>query len=201
MWRNIAAELSISHAGQISSEGVSDVAGRPEAIDSQDAAPPRRGPARKDAAPPRRGPARSRFTLMLAAAVGLIAGVGGTVLVNVLNEPEIQVVAGTTLSPLPGQAGEGTAQLVREQGTTELRVSVTGSAPAEEYREVWLINTDGKRMYSLGVLPGAGTGTYAVPAGLGEELDGFTIVDVSLEPYDGNAAHSLRSQVRGTLPV
>jgi hypothetical protein len=24
---------------------------------------------------------------------------------------------------------------------------------------------------------------------------------VSLEPYDGNAAHSLRSQVRGTLPV
>ena len=36
---------------------------------------------------------------------------------------------------------------------------------------------------------------------LGDSLDGFTIVDVSLEPYDGNAAHSLKSQVRGTLPL
>jgi len=42
-----------------------------------------------------------------------------------------------------------------------------------------LINTDGKRMYSLGVLPGGGTSTF-VPTGLGDELDGFTIVDISL---------------------
>jgi hypothetical protein len=56
-------------------------------------------------------------------------------------------------------------------------------------------------MYSLGVLPVGGAGAYVVPAGLDDSLDGFTIVDVSLEPYDGNAAHSLRSQVRGTLPV
>jgi hypothetical protein len=31
-------------------------------------------------------------------------------------------------------------------------------------------------------------------------LEGFTIVDVSIEPYDGNPEHSRDSQVRGTLP-
>jgi hypothetical protein len=31
-------------------------------------------------------------------------------------------------------------------------------------------------------------------------LDGFTIVDVSIEPYDGNPEHSRISEVRGTLP-
>ena len=75
------------------------------------------------------------------------------------------------------------------------------TVPAQDYRELWLINTDGKRMYSLGVLPPAGTGTYPVPPQLGSALDGFTIVDVSIEPYDGDARHSLDSQVRGTLPV
>ena len=185
MWRNIAAELSIRQAAD------------PRSGLSQDAESP------QQTAPPqvRRGPRRS--AVALAAAIGLIAGVGGTVLVDALREPEAQVVASATLNPLPGQAGQGTAQLVREGETTQLRVSVTGAEPppAQEYREVWLINTDGERMYSLGVLPVGGTGAYVVPAGLDDSLDGFTVVDVSLEPYDGNAAHSLRSQVRGTLPV
>jgi anti-sigma-K factor RskA len=187
MWRNIAAELSLD--------------------DGLDTAPPaaeiRTEPVPEPSAeaPQRRGLRRS--AVALAAAVGLFAGVGGTVLVSSLREPEAEVVASATLNPLPGQAGQGTAELVREAGTTELRVSVAGEAPppSQEYREVWLINTDGKRMYSLGVLPGGGAGTYVVPAGLDDSLDGFTIVDVSLEPYDGNTAHSLRSQVRGTLPV
>jgi anti-sigma-K factor RskA len=65
---------------------------------------------------------------------------------------------------------------------------------------VWLINADGKRMYSLGVLSAAGTGTYPLPARLGSSLEGFNIVDVSIEPYDGNVLHSQNSQVRGTLP-
>jgi anti-sigma-K factor RskA len=186
MWRNIADELSLDTA----------TAKPPAATEETRVEPtPRTGAE----APKRLG--LRRWAVMLAAAVGLLAGAGGTVLVNALREPDVQVVASATLNPLPGQAGDGTAQLISEDGTTELRVSVTGAAPARDYREVWLINTDGKRMYSLGVLPGNGSGTYVVPAGLGEQLDGFTIVDVSIEPYDGNAAHSLRSQVRGTLPL
>ena len=41
-------------------------------------------------------------------------------------------------------------------------------------------------------LPAAGTARGG--------LEGFTIVDVSIEPYDGNPEHSRDSQVRGTLP-
>ena len=189
MWRNITAELSVGQATGPTPGPAAEAGVRPEP--SQPTAPLQG----------RRG--LRRGSLALAAAIGLIAGVGGTVLVDALREPEAQVVASAALDPLPGQAGQGTAQLVREGETTQLRVSVTGAEPppAQEYREVWLINTDGERMYSLGVLPVGGTGAYAVPAGLDDSLDGFTIVDVSLEPYDGNAAHSLRSQVRGSLPV
>ena len=189
MWRNIAAELSIGQAAD------------PTSGPSRDTESPAESP--QQTAPPQSRRSMRRSAVALAAAIGLIAGVGGTVLVDALREPEAQVVASATLNPLPGQAGQGTAQLVREGETTQLRVSVTGAAPppTQEYREVWLINTDGERMYSLGVLPVGGAGAYVVPAGLDDSLDGFTVVDVSLEPYDGNAAHSLRSQVRGTLPV
>jgi anti-sigma-K factor RskA len=186
MWQNIAAELSLG----------SDQESSPPAT-----AQLRAEPMPQLAAPTAQRRGVRRWAVVLAAAVGLFAGAVGTVLVNALQEPQTEIVARATLNALPGEVGQGTAQLVQEQGATELRVSVTGAAPAQEYREVWLINTDGKRMYSLGVLPGGGSGSYPVPAGLGDQLDGFTIVDVSLEPYDGNAAHSQHSQVRGNLPV
>ena len=132
-----------------------------------------------------------------AAALGLVVGAGATVIIN---RNDVQVAASTPLTALPGQTGHGTAELLRARNDPELRVSVDGPQPADRYREVWLINSDGQRMYSLGVLPESGTGTYPLPTLLANGLDGFTIVDVSIEPYDGNPEHSRNSQVRGTLP-
>ena len=134
-----------------------------------------------------------------AAALGLVVGAGATVIIN---RNDVQVAASTALSALPGHTGHGTAELLRTPNDPELRVSVDGPQPADppSYREVWLINSDGQRMYSLGVLPESGTGTYPLPTLLANGLDGFTIVDVSIEPYDGNPAHSRNSQVRGSLP-
>lgn len=132
-----------------------------------------------------------------AAALGLVVGAGATVIIN---RNDVQVAASTALSALPGHTGHGTAELLRTPNDPELRVSVDGPQPADRYREVWLINSDGQRMYSLGVLPESGTGTYPLPTLLANGLDGFTIVDVSIEPYDGNPAHSRNSQVRGSLP-
>ena len=134
-----------------------------------------------------------------AAALGLVVGAGATVIIN---RNDVQVAASTALSALPGHTGHGTAELLRTPNDPELRVSVDGPQPADppSYREVWLINSDGQRMYSLGVLPESGTGTYPLPTLLANGLDGFTIVDVSIEPYDGNPEHSRNSQVRGTLP-
>ena len=86
--------------------------------------------------------------LLLAAAVGLIMGVGVTARVNLARPDDVEIVSSTTLTALPGETGEGQAELVRDQGSAALRIQVEGSAPSSEYREVWLINNDGKRMYS-----------------------------------------------------
>jgi anti-sigma-K factor RskA len=148
---------------------------------------------------PRRTP-RPRSWLLVAAAavVGLIIGVGVT---TVAVRDRVEVTSSTALEALPGQTGQGTAELVRDQGRPELRVQIDAPPTPDRYREVWLINTDGQRMYTLGVLPDDGRASYPLPPELAGQLQGFTIVDVSIEPYDGNPAHSRESQVRGSLPA
>jgi anti-sigma-K factor RskA len=141
---------------------------------------------------------RSWLLAAAAAVVGLILGVGVT---TVAVRDRVEVTSSTALEALPGQTGQGTAELVRDQGRPELRVQINAPLTPDRYREVWLINTDGQRMYTLGVLPDDGRATYPLPPELAGQLQGFTIVDVSIEPYDGNPAHSRESQVRGTLPT
>ena len=174
------------------------------AADPPDVAPETVRPASSAGAPVRRvraAPSARRGLVLLAAAAGLVVGIGGTIVVGqVGGNPD--VVASTPLVALPGHSGTGTAELLRQDGTAELRVRVdSDTVPAQNYRELWLINTDGKRMYSIGVLPPSGQGTYPIPPQLGTDLAGFTIVDVSSEPPDGDARHSLDSVVRGTLPL
>jgi anti-sigma-K factor RskA len=144
--------------------------------------------------------ARPRSWLLVAAAavVGLIIGVGVT---TVAGREGGEVTSSTALNALPGQTGQGTAELVSDQGRPALRVQIDAPLTPDRYREVWLINTDGERMYTLGVLPDDGRASYPLPPELAEQLQGFTIVDVSIEPYDGDPAHSRESQVRGTLPT
>jgi anti-sigma-K factor RskA len=148
--------------------------------------------------PPRTSRRRSWLLVAAAAVLGLIIGAGVTV--GVFRD-QVEVTATTSLEPLPGQVGHGTAELVSDQGRPELRVQIDAPATPDRYREVWLINTDGQRMYSLGVLPNDGRATYPLPPALAGQLQDFTIVDVSVEPYDGNPAHSRDSQVRGVLPT
>jgi anti-sigma-K factor RskA len=144
--------------------------------------------------------ARPRSWLLVAAAavVGLIMGAGVT---TVAVRDRIEVTSSTALEALPGQTGKGTAELLRDRGRPELRVQIDAPPSPDRYREVWLINTDGQRMYPLGVLPDDGRATYPLPPALAGQLQGFNIVDVSIEPYDGNPAHSRESQVRGVLPA
>jgi anti-sigma-K factor RskA len=61
---------------------------------------------------------------------------------------------------------------------------------------VWLLDAAGKRLVSLGLLDGS-TATFAVPPQV--DLADYPVVDVSLEPADGDPAHSGDSVVRGTL--
>jgi anti-sigma-K factor RskA len=148
---------------------------------------------------PRRTPRLKSWFLVAAAAVfGLVIGAGIT---TVAVRDRVEVTASTSLQPLPGQTGHGTAELLRDRGRPELRVQIDAPPTPDRYREVWLINTDGERMYPLGVLPDDGQASYPLPPALAGQLQGFNIVDVSIEPYDGNPAHSRESQVRGVLPT
>ena len=62
------------------------------------------------------------------------------------------------------------------------------------YVEVWLINTDGKRMVSLGVLSTT-QATFPVPPDA--IAQGYTIVDLSREQFDDKPQHSGDSVMRG----
>lgn len=141
---------------------------------------------------------RSLLIAAIAAVFGLIVGAGVT---TVALRDRVEVTSSVSLEALPGHTGHGTAELITDRGQPELRVQIDAPTSPDRYREVWLINTDGERMYTLGVLPDDGRATYPLPPELAGQLQGFTIVDVSIEPYDGNPAHSRDSQVRGVLPT
>lgn len=143
---------------------------------------------------------RRPLAVVAALVAGLAIGAGGAAVVDVAARGRTTVLSGTDLSALPRQTGRGTAQIVNEHGVLELRVRVQAPAPLHEFRSVWLISSDGRRMYSLGVLPADGSGLYPLPAPIAGALHGFTTVDVSLEPFDGDARHSGHSQLRGVLP-
>ncbi len=140
-----------------------------------------------------------RWTLLAAAAIGLVVGIVGTWLLTGAGEPsEPAPIVTIRLEPLTGKTGTGSAELFRTAGGTELKVGSTGLGQPTGFFEVWLINSDGKRMVSLGVLDAAGAGTFGVPANV--IAQGYRIVDVSLEPNDGNPEHSRDSIIRGNLP-
>ncbi|MGW7684041.1 anti-sigma factor [Kribbella sp. NPDC054772] len=150
----------------------------------------------------RRGwrPTRTAFAIAasVAAILGAGAGIVGTRLATSDNAAQPTTEAAIRLEPLAGKSGAGNADLVRDAGGSQLRVTASGLSKTPGFYEVWLINEDGKRMVSLGVLDPSTGGTFQVPTGLTSQ--GYRIVDVSLEPDDGNPEHSHDSVVRGSLP-
>lgn len=160
------------------------------------------GPGAGGFAPDHRRRGRGRFAVVaVAATVGLIAGALGMRLIDDARDSAPQPLATTQLEPIKGKAGEGTAELVRVGSDTELRVGVNGLTSGPGFYELWLINVnDNNRMISLGVLNPRTGGTFVIPADATPE-QGYRIVDVSLEPVDGEPKHSTDSVVRGTLPA
>ena len=177
---------------------VADLAAAPAS--AEEPAEPPAAPVPEPAVPARAGRsgARRRWTYgLVAALVGILIGVLGTVAVRALQAPSETVVSEVALQPLPGKSGTGEATLVQTPDGLQLRVTLSGVEVHDADLEVWLINTDGVQMRSLG-LSGTGGGTFTVPSWM--IPDNYRIVDVSVEPRDGQHAHSTNSEVRGTLP-
>ncbi len=138
----------------------------------------------------------------LAAAVALLAGVGiGRMMATEPLAPEAvdrgTVVAAADLTALDSDAPRGVAQEVRTDDSVTLRVSASGLGEGDGVHEVWLINVDGERMIALGLLASGDEGEFEVPVGLIDE--GYRIVDISVEPDDGDPTHSGVSLARGEL--
>ena len=189
VWRGIRDELSLSESGA----GQQTVGSSPAPL-AEPVLPTHEVSSDSPSPPVRR---RSRVLVVLAAAIGVIVGIGATAVANLIQTDDAQVLSSTPLVALPGHSGEGTAELVRERETTELRVRVEGAPPQQEFREVWLINVDGERMVSIGLLASGDEGEFAVPMELIDE--GYRIVDISIEPDDGDPTHSGVSIARGEL--
>jgi len=140
----------------------------------------------------------------VAAALALLAGVGiGRLAADPAESPEAveqpsgTVVAATPLTALDSDAERGEASAVQTDDTFTIRVNASELGDEPGVHEVWLINVDGKRMISIGLLAPGDKGEFAVPMDLIDE--GYRIVDISAEPDDGDPTHSGVSIARGEL--
>ena len=141
--------------------------------------------------------------LLSGAAVALLAGLGLGRLTVADPAPEAvdpvpgTVVAAADLTALDSDAPRGVASAVEKGDTITLRVSAEQLGGEDGVHEVWLINVDGKRMVAVGLLASGDEGEFEVPLRLIDE--GYRIVDISIEPDDGDPTHSGVSLARGEL--
>ncbi|QOD92896.1 anti-sigma factor [Chryseoglobus sp. 28M-23] len=133
----------------------------------------------------------------VAAAAALIVG---AVLTWNAASPRLgeQLLASAELEALPQWTDStGSAELAQTaSGERVLRVSLETGATGDGVREVWLLTEAVDGLISLGLLEGS-EGEFVVPDSV--DLERFSIVDVSLEPLDGDPTHSGDSIVRGPL--
>ena len=110
--------------------------------------------------------------------------------------------AGEVRAPLValGETGaSGEVVLADSARQRSLVVDTAGLPPADGFYEVWLLDLERDRMVALGVLDDSGRGRLTVPEGV--RVGDYPEVDVSLEPDDGDPAHSGDSVLRGELPA
>jgi hypothetical protein len=142
---------------------------------------------------------RPRLSPWLAAAAAAVLAVAGTVAAFRLADRAAtpDVTAQAVLSPLTGAPRTAAGDALVLAGS-ELRLAVHNLPLTTGYYEVWLIDPeDTTKMMALGNLTGSADVTLPLPPGA--DLNRYRLVDISAEAYDGDAAHSGKSLLRGTL--
>jgi hypothetical protein len=136
---------------------------------------------------------------LIAALAAAILAIAGTVtVIRLAQRPAApDVTARASLLPLtlaPPSAGG----IARVLSGDELQLRVRNLPLTTGYYEVWLIDPENTtRMMALGNLPN--TPEVVLPLPPGADLNRYRLVDISAEAYDGDAAHSGKSLLRGTL--
>ena len=143
-------------------------------------------------------PRRSR-PLLLAVAASLAAGIAiGAGTVALVSRDEADAVVAADLEALDDSDATGSAAVLATPEGERLRVELDAPELDGEYYEVWLLEPAVERMVQVGVVRG-GTTTLALPEGI--DLAEYPIVDVSVEPLDGDPTHSGVSVARGELEL
>ena len=93
--------------------------------------------------------------------------------------------------------GSGRAELVNADGVKQIRLETADLDAGDGFLEVWVIDPSVTKLVSLGPL--RPDGIYDLPEGLDPAQ--FPIVDISVEPVDGDPTHSGNSVLRGQLTV
>ncbi|NNE96250.1 MAG: anti-sigma factor [Acidimicrobiales bacterium] len=137
--------------------------------------------------------------LLVAVAASVIAAlaIGG------IFSDDSRIVGEIDLAALTGNDSLGTAKIVEQAGVTRLDISFEGELAASDASyELWVIDPEIENMHSLGTITSSGagdSGSFELPSGV--DIADFPIVDISLEPDDGNPAHSGDSHFRGVLGI
>jgi anti-sigma-K factor RskA len=154
----------------------------------------------------RRTSIAQRSMMLVAAAVVLV--VAGTIAITSLRGDDATIVARAELGFESGFDVAGTdasAQVsLREDGERfEIafeQAALPNTADQDADLELWLIDTDDNGnivdLVSLGVVD-ATDHSFTVPSGY--DPSAYDVVDISVEPHDGDDTHSGRSILRGQL--
>lgn len=189
LWDRIAAEVDADPAAPV------------EATASPAATPPADSPQSVRARRARRSSLR-RFSTraLVAACVATALVVGGGVATGtwLLQRPPAETVVATIgLDPLADGLDGASASIVERDGHRVLVIDADAlPATGGGTLDVWLIDADVEGMVNVGTLD-ADHAEYVLPDDL--DLDAFPIVDVSIEPLDGDPTHSGESVWRGSL--
>ncbi|WP_169744279.1 anti-sigma factor, partial [Knoellia aerolata] len=140
--------------------------------------------------------------LAAACAAGVVLGAGGILAADRLRDPASDpgaTVATAELDTLDTGQRLGSATVSRQDDGVTLAVSARDlEAGPDGYVEVWLINRDGRRLVSVGVMrDGAESASFPISQRLLDE--GYVVVDISREQFDDKPQHSGDSIVRGSL--
>ncbi len=192
IWEAIAGEVGIDADSDVDDDAVADPIGDDAVADVGPGAP---------ATVHRLADRRPRWsTWALGAAAAVVAVIAAAVVLDIGGGDEPDVLASVEVSsdglddaPVGLQTR---ATIEQANGARAVVIDASGVPVGDgEFLELWLINDDISDMVSLGMIS-AGR-SYQIPADV--VLGDFPIIDVSVEPDDGNPLHSGRSVLRGRL--
>ncbi len=210
LWSAIEAEVRADSGG--SGDSVlqnATAAGVGEPRPSRIGAPRGLGSLPHSPVPSRPAPGRIRTglrgvpaALAAAAVLAMVLATGAALIVRSTDASDVVAQADISNDELPVPLdGSGTA-LLRQQGDDlflELELPDLGAAGAEEIYEVWMIDSGIEGMISLGGLGAADDDTVRIDLPDNIDHTRFPIVDISVEPLDGDPTHSGQSVLRGVL--